>query len=133
MNFRNKYLLITLRVLLGLMFLGSGISGLMAGYDMHGVPAAMVPVSQSLWMMGIFQMIKTTEIISGLMLITGFLPALAAIFVAPICVGIIVFDSRVAPEYIASGFIVSLLDIYLGYAYWDKYKVLFQLSSKSKK
>ncbi len=126
MNFRNRKLVITIRSVLGLAFIGSGVSGLMAGYAMHGVPTEMIGVSQSLWSMGIFQMIKVTEIVSGLMLLTGFLPALATIFVSPICVGIIVFDLHVAPGYIASGIVVSLLTSYLGYAYWDKYKTLFE-------
>ena len=124
-NFRNKYLRITIRVILGLMFLGSGVSGLLAGYAMHGVPAAMVPVSQELWRMGIFQMIKTTEIVAGLMLVTGFYPALALLFVSQICVGIIVFTLHVAPQYVVSGIFVSILTAYLGYAYWDKYRGIF--------
>ncbi len=124
-SFRNKYLRITARVITGLMFLGSGISGLMAGAAMHGVPAEMVPVSQQLWHMGIFQMIKVTEVVSGIMLVTGFLPALALLFVAPICVGIIVFTANVAPGYIAPGIIVSVLVAYLGYAYWNKYRQIF--------
>ena len=124
-NFRNKYLRITVRVLTGLMFLGSGISGLMAGYAMHGVPIEMVPVSQQLWSMGIFPMIKVTEVISGLMLLTGFYPALALLFVAPICVGIIVFTANVAPQYMVAGFVVSVLVAYLGYAYWNKYRQIF--------
>lgn len=128
-NFRNKYLRITIRVLLGLMFLGSGISGWMSGLNhMQGVPEAMIPSSQSLWDAGIFQMIKTTEIVAGLMLVTGFLPWLAAIAVTPICVGIFVFNLNlhVPGGYYMSGIIVSLLTLYLGYAYWEKYKPLFR-------
>ena len=127
MNLRTKkYLVAAVRIVLGLMFLGSGVSGLMAGYAMHGVPAGMVGVSQELWRMGIFQMIKTTEIVSGLMLVFGFLPWLALLFVAPICVGIIVFTSQVAPMYMASGIIVSILTAFLGYAYFpSKYAQLF--------
>lgn len=124
-NWRNRKLVITIRIILGLMFLGSGITGLLAGADMKGIPAPMIGVSHSLWYMGIFQMIKTTEIIAGLMLITGFLPALAAIFVSPICIGVLVFNSRIAPMYLPSGIFVTLLTSYLGYAYWDKYKALF--------
>ena len=124
-NYRNRKLIITIRILLGLMFLGSGIGGLMAGASMQGVPEPMIAISQSLWSSGIFQMIKVTEIVSGLMLIFGFLPALAAIFVSPICVGIIVFDLHVGPEYLPAGIVVTLLTAYLGYAYWDKYKALF--------
>lgn len=126
MNFRNKHLVVTIRVLLGLMFLGSGISGLMATYAMHGVPAPMVPVSQELWTMGIFQMIKITEIVAGLMLLTGFLPALALLFVSPICVGIIVFDLDIAPIYIVPGILVSLMTAFLGYAYFEKYRLIFK-------
>ena len=126
MNFRNRYLIIVVRTLIGLMFLFSGISGLMAGSDMQGVPAPMVEMSQSLWRSGIFQMIKVTEIVAGLMLVLNFLPALAAIFLAPICVGIIIFNSMVAPQYVISGVIVSVFIAYLGNAYWDKYKALFE-------
>lgn len=127
MNFRNKYLVTTVRIVLGLMFLGSGISGLMAGAAMRGVPGDMVPVSQQLWHMGIFQMIKTTEVVAGIMLIFGLLPALALLFVSPICVGIIVFTSHVAPAYMVTGIFVSILTLFLGYAYFPaKYAQLFK-------
>ena len=124
-NLRNKYLRIVIRVLLGLMFLGSGISGLMAGAEMHTIPAPMVEASKQLWNMGIFQMIKITEIVAGIMLIVGFLPALALLLLAPICVGVIVFDSNVAPAYLTAGIVVSILTAYLGYAYFDKYRAIF--------
>ena len=127
MNFRTKYLVATVRILLCLIFLGSGISGLMAGYAMNGVPIAMVGVSQELWHMGIFQMIKTTEIVAGLMLVTGFLAPLGLLFVAPICVGIIVFSLNVAPMYVATGIVVSVLTAFLGWAYFPtKYAQIFK-------
>ena len=126
MNFRNRKLVITLRVILGLFLLMSGVTGFMAGESMNGVPEPMIPTQMALWGMGIFQMIKTTEVVAGLMLIFGFLPALAALFIAPLAVGIIVYNSRIAPEYLPSGIIVGALTAYLGYAYWDKYKALFE-------
>ncbi len=125
-NFRNKYLVITVRILLGAMFIFSGVGGLLAGQSMEGVPAAMVANQQALYTMGIFQMIKITEIIAGLMLLTGFLPALGAIAVVPVCVGILIVNGRTAPEYLPMGIAVSLATAFLGYAYWDKYKVLFK-------
>ncbi len=126
MNLKNRKAVIVVRVLLGLLFLMSGITGLMAGRSMQGVPGPMAVVSQQLWDMGIFQMIKVTEAVAGLMLVAGFLPALAAIFVAPICVGIIVFDLNVAPGFLPMGLIVSAMTAYLGYAYWDVYAPLFR-------
>lgn len=126
MNFRNKYLVITIRTLLGLLFIFSGGAGLLAGNSTQGVPESMVPTIEIFWASGILQMIKVTELIAGLMFLFGFLPALAAIFVAPLGVGIIVFNARLAPSYVPAGILVCLFNAYLGYAYWDKYKKLFQ-------
>ncbi len=126
MQLRHRYVVIAVRTLFGLFLLMSGVTGLMAGMrGMQGVPEPMIPASQHLWDVGIFQMIKTTEVVAGLMLVAGFLPALAAIFIAPIAVGIIVFTSRVAPSLMPTGIIICLFDAYLGYVYWDKYKALF--------
>lgn len=126
MNFRHKYAYLAVRLFLGVLFIFSGITGLMAGKEMKGVPEPMVANSQALWAMGIFQMIKITEIVSGLMLIFNFLPALASLFIAPISIGIIVVNSMIAPEYIISGILVCVLNAYLGYYNWDKYKAIFQ-------
>ncbi len=123
---RHRSVIIAARVLLGLFLLMSGVTGIMAGMNgMEGIPEAMRPASQTLWDTGIFQMIKVTEIVAGLMLVVGFLPALAAIFIAPVAIGIIVFNLRVAPANLPAGIIVCLFNAYLGYAYWDKYKALF--------
>lgn len=127
MNFRNKYAVITVRVLLGLIFLFSGITGFLAGKSMNGVPEAMIPTMQMLWNTGIFQLIKTTEIVAGLMLLTGFFPQLAALFLAPLCIGIIIVNSMISPAYLPMGVLVTLMNMYLGYAYWDKYKAIFNL------
>lgn len=128
MNLRNRKLVITLRTLLGLMFLFSGVTGLMAGSSMQGIPEPMIVPFQTLWQTGILPMIKVTEIVAGLMLITGFLPALALLFVAPICVGIIVVNSMIAPAYLPMGIAVTLVTAYLGYAYWNTYKAIFNRS-----
>jgi hypothetical protein len=42
MNFRNRYLIIAVRILLGLIMLASGINGLLMGNSAKGVPAQMV-------------------------------------------------------------------------------------------
>jgi len=126
MDFKNKYLVIAVRILFGLFMVFSGISGLLAGPNAESIPAPMVEVTQNLWASGIFQMIKVTEILAGLMLVVNFLPALAAIFLAPISIGVIVFNARLAPAFIPMGIILALLTAYLGYVYWDSYKGLFE-------
>jgi uncharacterized membrane protein YphA (DoxX/SURF4 family) len=125
-NFRHRYLIITIRTLLGALFVFSGVMGLRAGTSMEGIPQPMVATLQTLWATGILQMIKVTEVVAGAMLVCGFLPALAAIFLAPICVGVIIFNVRLAPGYVVSGVVISMLNAYIGYAYWDKYQALFR-------
>jgi putative oxidoreductase len=103
----------------------SGISGLMMGTSTKGVPPQMVAFMQVFWASGIFQMVKVTEIVAGAMLLVGFLPALATLFLAPDVVGIVVVNARLMPSFLWIGAIVFVLTAYLGYAYWDKYKSIF--------
>ena len=125
MNFRNRYLVIAIRILLGLVMLASGISGLMMGNSTKGVPPNMIAFTQVFWASGIFQMVKVTEAVAGLMLVIGLWPALATLFLAPDVVGIVVVNARLMPSFLWVGVIVFVLTAYLGYAYWDKYKSIF--------
>ena len=127
MNYRNRKVVITVRTLLGLFLIMSGVSGLMVGDDLTKIPAPMVPYMRTLLDTGLFYMIKITELVAGAMLVIGFLPALATLFVAPLCVGILVFHVFVSPAIgdMWCGLLLTVLTIYLGYAYWDKYKTLF--------
>ncbi len=127
MNFKNKYFVISLRTLFGLLFVASGISGLYIGLSgMQGVPAESLAMTQMLWDSGIFQMIKVTEIVAGLMFLFGMLPALAAIFAAPICIGIVVFSAFASPVSLPIGVVMSLVNAYFGYVYWEKYRAIFK-------
>lgn len=100
MNFRNRRLVIAIRILLGLIMLASGISGLLMGNSTQGVPPQMVPFTQAFWASGIFQMVKVTEIVAGLMLVLGIFPALAALFLAPDVVGIVIVNARLMPSFL---------------------------------
>lgn len=128
MDYRNRKTVMIVRILLGLFLVMSGVSGLMVGNDFSKIPAPMVPYMRTLLDTGLFYMIKITELIAGVMLVVGFLPALAALFVAPLCVGILVFHLAVAPAIadMWGGLLLTVLTVYLGYAYWGKYKALFQ-------
>jgi len=125
MNFRNRYLVITVRILLGLIMLASGVSGLLMGNSTRGVPPQMVAFTQIFWASGLFQMVKITEIVAGFMLLVGIFPALAILFLAPDVVGIVVVNARLMPSFLWLGAIVFVLTAYLGYAYWDRYKSIF--------
>ena len=122
---RNRYLVVAIRILLGLVMLASGISGLLMGNSAKGVPPQMVAFTQVFWASGIFQMVKVTEIDAGFMLLFGIFPALATLFLAPDVVGIVVVNARLMPSFLWIGAVVFVLTAYLGYAYWDKYKLIF--------
>ena len=124
-HFRNRYLVVTIRTLLGLIMFLSGVSGLLMGNSTEGVPPQMVGFTQVFWASGIFQMVKVIEIVAGFMLLSGILPALATLFLAPDVVGIVIVNARLMPSFLWIGAIVFLMTAYLGYAYWDKYKQLF--------
>jgi uncharacterized membrane protein YphA (DoxX/SURF4 family) len=126
MDFRNKYLLLTLRTLFGLMLLLMGGMGLFMAPPTEGLSEASAAALQGLDSLGIGKFIAVVEIIAGLLIITGFLPALGAVLVAPITVGIIVFHAVREPATIVAGIVFALFNIYLAYAYWDKFKPLFQ-------
>ena len=125
MDFRNRYLVITIRILLGLIMLASGVSGLLMGKSTQGVPPQMVAFTQIFWASGIFQMVKVTEIVAGFMLLVGIFPALAILFLAPDVVGIVIVNARLMPAFLWIGAIVFVMTAYLGYAYWDRYKSIF--------
>ncbi|MFZ0296833.1 MAG: hypothetical protein WAM13_00655 [Candidatus Sulfotelmatobacter sp.] len=114
MNFRNRYLVIAIRILLGLIMLASGISGLLMGNSTQGVPAKMVAFTQVFWASGIFQMVKVTEIVAGFMLLVGIFPALATLFLAPDVVGIVIVNARLMPSFLWLGAVVLVLTAYLG-------------------
>ena len=114
MNFRNRYLIIAVRILLGLIMLASGISGLLMGNSAKGVPAQMVTFTQVFWASGILQMVKVTEIVAGFMLLFSIFPALATLFLAPDVVGIVVVNSRLMPSFLWIGVAVFVLTAYLG-------------------
>lgn len=127
MNLRNKYLSNTIRTLFGLFMFFSGVSGLWMIFkgSTEGVPPELIDLMGNLQSSGILHMIKITEAVAGAMLVLNFLPALAAIFIAPIAIGIIVFNAMLSPQFVIMGVIVAVLNAYLGYIYWEKYKALF--------
>jgi hypothetical protein len=107
----------------------SGVSGLWAASNgLEGLPAESLPATQMLIDTGIFHMIKITEVVVGLMLVFNCFAALAAIFLAPVSIGVLVFN--LSAESLPTGAIPTTiflvgLNVYLGYVYWDKYKALF--------
>jgi len=133
MDLKNKYMLITLRLVFGAFMIFASIAGfigakaMVSGSPMEGVSEKDIQVTITLWDTGILHLVKLVELIAGLMFVFNFLPALAAIFMAPLSIGFVVYNILMGST---SGTIISmiiaLINMYFGYVYWDKYKSLFQ-------
>jgi hypothetical protein len=127
--FQNKWLLGTLRTLLALLLLfagGAGLYGLLsgAGYG-PSEPADLALAFQGLAVSGILLVVKAFEVVIGLLLLVNFRPALAAILLAPLSVGMVVWHLALAPATIGGAAFVALVNAYLGYVYLDRYRAIF--------
>lgn len=126
MNFRNKYAIITIRSLLGLALIALGLMGLFMGVPKDQLSEAGAASIQGLEALGIIKLIAVVELVAGVLLITGYAPAFGNLLFAPIVVAINAYHIAKEPSSMAGGVIFGLLTAYLGYAYWDQYKPLFE-------
>ena len=125
MNFRNKYLVITIRSLFGLALTLLGVMGLFMAVPTEGMTPAMAAALEGMNALGIVKLLAVIELIAGLFIITGFLPAFGTLLFTPITLGILAVHITKEPSTILPGIIVAVMNAYLGYAYWDKYKGIF--------
>jgi putative oxidoreductase len=118
------------RILLGLVFLVFGLNKL---YPF--IPATLPPGDAGVWallmvhhhwmtIVGIF------ESVGGLFLLTGRFVPLGLVFLGPVCVNILLFGFLFAPTARASGVVVSLVELFLLYAYRGYFAPLFAAKAK---
>jgi putative oxidoreductase len=72
-------------------------------------------------------LIKITELICGLALITGLFAPLATVIIFPVSLNILLFHIFVAPDAIAMAVFIVLANLFLAYAYRDKYKPMLTM------
>ncbi len=76
-----------------------------------------------------FYLLKVTEIVCGLMLLSGFFVPLALVILAPIIINIFLVHAFMAPDGVVLAVILGVLEIYLAFfsaQYSPKIKALFQ-------
>jgi putative oxidoreductase len=72
-------------------------------------------------------LIKITELICGIALITGLFAPLATVIIFPVSLNILFFHLFVAPDAIAMAIFIVLANLFLAYAYRDKYKPMLKM------
>src|SRR5687767_13723140 len=128
-----KIAMIIVRTLMGLLFMFSSITYLlmvMGVFPMPEIPAgAMKNFNEGLAASGyFFALLKVTEFVCGLLLVTGRFVPLAMVILSPIIINIVLTHAFLAPEGIVPGLLLALGNIFLAYYYWDAFKPL--LTSK---
>ncbi len=123
-----KWATLVARILLGLIFTASGIA-----YFFVTPPPLEGPIAvfmQGLLASGYFlYLVKGTEIVCGLMLLSGFFVPLALVILAPIILNIFMVHVMLAPEGVVTALVIGALEIYLAFfseEYSPRIKALFK-------
>jgi putative oxidoreductase len=105
------------RVLLGLIFLFGGITGLFNLVPPPpDLPERLQTFNAGLMASGyFFPFLKATETICGALLLSGFFVPLALVVLAPIVLNIILVHAFMAPEGLVLALIIGLLTAYLAF------------------
>lgn len=124
-----KKVALVARILLGLAYLASGIVGLLnLVQPPPDIPAGAKAFSEAMMATGyFFPLIKGTEVVCGLLLITGFAAPLALLVLASITLNIVLFHLFLTP---GAGnqmipMVVVALHLVAATAYWHLYRPLF--------
>jgi uncharacterized membrane protein YphA (DoxX/SURF4 family) len=118
------------RVLLGLMFTVFGLNGFL-----HFIPEPKTPMPEgaaafagALMATGyMFQLVAGTQLLSGVLLLVNRFVPLALAFLAPVLVNIIAFHVFLAPASIGPGIVVTVLELYLAWAYRAAYRPMLAM------
>ena len=118
------------RILLGLIFFGAGLAGLLN----VAPPPADLPENLKTFMNGIlaakyfFPLLKATETICGALLLSGFFVPLALVILAPITVNILCTHLFLAPSGLPMALVLVALETFLVFfsPYGNKIRPLFK-------
>ena len=118
------------RVLMGLAFLTFGIMGVLMLLNVikapNNMPDDIKTVNGALMKAGYMHVVFGTMTLVGvLLLINRFVP-LALALIAPILAGILTFHLTMQPAGIGPGAFLSLLEIYLVWAYRDAFRAMLR-------
>src|SRR5262249_46792744 len=113
---------IVARVLLGLVFFVFGLNGFLHFIPqppMSGPPADFLGALFAAGYM--FPLIKGTEIIAGLLLLSGRFVPLALTLLAPVLVNILAFHALLVGAGVGMPFVLVALEVYLAWSYRDAF------------
>ena len=120
-----KIAVIIARILLGLPFFIFGLNDFFHFFPMQPIPGDAGVLAGLMFAHGWFLFHVILYVIAGLLLLVGRYVPVALVILGPILVNILVFHITLNPGGIGMGFICSLLELFLIYAYWPAFRGIF--------
>jgi len=127
----GRYLPWVARVLMGLLFLVTGLNGFLNFLPQpSSMPEGAAAFSGALMKTGyMFPLIMGTQLLAGvLLLLNRFVPAALALL-APVVVNIVAFHAFLAPAGLGLAVVVLLLELYLAWAYRKAFRSMLAMRS----
>ncbi len=124
----GRYAPVVVRVLLGLIFFVFGLEGFLHFMPQPGpMPEKAVAFASGLMASGyFFKLLKGTEVLVGLLLLTNRAVPLALVMLAPITINIFAFHAFLAPSGVGMAVVILALHLYLAWTRRDVFRPLFQ-------
>jgi putative oxidoreductase len=119
----KRKITIVARLLLGFTFFASGLTGLLQfAPPPADLPENLMKFTEGLLASGYFMtLLKVTETICGLLLLSGFFVPLALVVLAPIVLNIFFTHLFLAPSGLPLAVVIGVLEVYLAF-FADPYK-----------
>ena len=114
------------RVLLGLMFFVFGLNGFLNFIPTpppDAMPVRLVAFSEAMMKTGyLFQLVKGTEVVVGLLLLLNRFVPLALAVLAPVVLNIVAVHAFLAPSGIVMSVVILALELYLAWSYRSAFR-----------
>src|SRR5215475_9991322 len=115
------------RILLGLMLLVFGLNGFLNFMPQpKDMPQEIMTVVGALMKAGYMTVVSGAEVLIAVLLLTNRFVPLALTLLAPIIVGILTFHIFIAPATIVPGVIVTVMELYLAWAYRGAFRPMLR-------
>lgn len=122
-----KNLVNAARVLLGLVFLVMGLNAFLHFIEMPSMGVKANAFFMALGSANILEVKSILEVVGGALLIAGYFVPLALTLLAPVIVNILLFHLFLAPDGLPMAFIITGLEGFLIFTYWDNFKRILEV------
>jgi len=119
------------RIILGLAFVVFGLNGFLSFIPMPPLEGLAGELVGGLAASGyFFPLLKGTEVIVGLMLLSGRAVPLALAVLSPILINIVAFHAFLAPEGIGMGMLLLGLHLFVAWSYRDSFQGVLDIRAR---